>query len=185
MKIRLQTRSAIIEAAFQLFKSNPNASVAEIAEFAGVGRATLHRYFPSRDDLAIELALIAIKELDEAAEAAAHKAASHTEAIKLMLFALIPLADRYWFLINQSVDDDPGVQQQYKRQAQETAQMIEHAKREGGLNPLLPTAWLCEVFDGLLFAAWEMIRKENATAKQASELAWNSFINGAGTHDEQ
>lgn len=185
MKIRPQTRSAIVEAAFQLYKSDPNASVADIAKLAGVGRATLHRYFPSRDDLTVELALIAIKELDEAAETAAEKAASYTEAIKLVLFALIPLADRHWFLINQTVDDESAVQREYTRQAQETAELIDHAKLEGGLNPQVPTQWLCEVFDGLLFAAWEMVRKENATAKQAAELAWNSFINGAGNQHEQ
>ncbi|MFK8048304.1 MAG: TetR/AcrR family transcriptional regulator [Halioglobus sp.] len=185
MKIRPQTRSAIVEAAFQLYKSDPNASVADIAMLAGVGRATLHRYFPSREDLTVELALTAVKEIDEAAEIASEKAASYTEAIKLILFALIPLADRYWFLSNQTTGDDPAVQSEYKRQAQETADLIEQAKNEGGLNPQLPTSWLCEVFDGLLFAAWEMVRKENATAKQASELAWNTFINGAGTQHEQ
>ena len=180
MNIRPQTRDAIIEAAFQLFKANPKASLGDIAQHAGVGRATLHRYFPSRDELVIELAKIALQELDDAADQAADQAESYTDAIKLILQALVPLADRQWFLANSAVDANPEIQEAYHRQAKEMADVVEQAKLEGGVGQEWPAAWVVEVLDALLFAAWEMVRKEEATEKQAAELAWNTFVNGLG-----
>ena len=67
---RLPARQAIAEAGFELLSRNPGASLSEIAEHAGVGRATLHRHFASREALLIALAHQAIAEMDHAAEVA-------------------------------------------------------------------------------------------------------------------
>lgn len=182
MKIRLSTKNAIIEAAFQLFKENPRASLAEIAGLAGVGRVTLHRYFSGRDELVIELAKMAIKELDQVAEHAASNAVTYTEALRLMLFALVPLADRQWFLANQAVEGHTEIQDEYQRQTQEMIEIIELAKHEGALDPSLPSVWVSEAYDGLLFAAWEMVRKDELTVKQAADYAWKTFIGGVGVN---
>ena len=79
---RLPARQAIAEAGFELLSRNPGASLSEIAEHAGVGRATLHRHFASREALLIALAHQAIAEMDHAAEVACHDAPSHTDALK-------------------------------------------------------------------------------------------------------
>ena len=47
--LRLSSRDAIIEAAFAVFSKNPGAPLADVAGRAGVGRATLHRHFASRE----------------------------------------------------------------------------------------------------------------------------------------
>ena len=49
--LRPPMREAIVDAAIDTFARNPGASLAEVAARAGVGRASLHRHFPSRDDL--------------------------------------------------------------------------------------------------------------------------------------
>ncbi|MGI9504413.1 MAG: TetR/AcrR family transcriptional regulator [Geminicoccaceae bacterium] len=77
-QIRPQARDAIIEAAFQLFGRDPSASLADIAERAGVGRATLHRHFKGRDDLMVVLAHTAMRELDEAVDTATEGAPTYT-----------------------------------------------------------------------------------------------------------
>ena len=85
--IRPTSRDAIIEAAFDVFARDPRASLAAVAARAGVGRATLHRYFANRDDLVRALALIAIEEMDEAAETASENAASTSAALRRILMA--------------------------------------------------------------------------------------------------
>jgi len=175
MTIRPNTKDAIIEAAFQLFKTNPNASLAEIAEYAGVGRATLHRYFAGRDDLSLALAKLALAELDTVADDATKDADSYTEALRLMLFALVPLADRQWFLANANVDTDPEIEQAYHQQNIEMLELIEQAKAEGSVDQQWPSKWVVSVYSSLLYAAWDSVSEQELTEKQAAELAWNTF----------
>lgn len=46
-----RSREAILDAAEGALSSNQRTTIQEIAEAAGVGRSTIYRYFPSRDDL--------------------------------------------------------------------------------------------------------------------------------------
>ena len=97
-QIRPTTRDAIIEAAFAVLNLNPGASLAEVADHAGVGRATLHRHFASREVLMSALSETAQEELEAAVKTATETAQSHTEGLQLALEAIIPLAGRQWFL---------------------------------------------------------------------------------------
>ena len=63
---RRTAREAILDAAVVALAESPDVPMAVIAESAGVGRATLYRHFPSRDDLIKELSLQAIRLTDEA-----------------------------------------------------------------------------------------------------------------------
>ncbi len=183
-KIRPQARDAILEAAFQVFGRDPTASLADIAEHAGVGRATLHRHFKGRDDLMVALAHTAMRELDEAVDAATENAPTYTEALRITLAAVIPLADRQWFLSREPVEHDPEVMAGYQRQLQELTDAIDQAKAEGGFSANIPTSWIVQAFDHLVYAAWESIRTGEATPGQASELAWRTLTKGLGASND-
>ncbi|WP_159149695.1 TetR family transcriptional regulator, partial [Dietzia lutea] len=45
---RARTRSAILDAAVEVLAEDRQASMADIATAAQVGRTTVHRYFPER-----------------------------------------------------------------------------------------------------------------------------------------
>lgn len=53
-----RTRAAIVEAAIRLVRDGATPTVAQAAETAGVSRATAYRYFPTPDDLLIEIATV-------------------------------------------------------------------------------------------------------------------------------
>ncbi len=179
-KIRPGTREAIIEAAFQTFSRHPAATLADVAAHAGVGRATLHRHFSSRNALMVELARQAQRELDEAVDEATKTAISHTEGLRLALKAIIPLADRQWFLATEPVDHDPEIAKAYKTGLEELAVEIEAAKSEGTFDASLPTEWIVQAYENLIYAAWTMIRDEKATPAQAVDLAWRTLTRGLG-----
>lgn len=179
-EIRPTSRDAIIEAAFQTFSKNPGASLADVAARAGVGRATLHRQFKGRDDLMVALARTAVRELDDAVEAATANAPSHTDALRISLEAIIPLADRYWFLAREPVENDPDITNEYDRQMRDLAEAVDAARKEGGFASDVPTAWIVQAFDNLIYAAWEMVRTGEATPGQAASLAWRTLTSGLG-----
>lgn len=172
------TRSAIIDAAFLVLNEDPAASLADVAARAGVGRATLHRHFSSRQDLILALAKAAMDELDRAVAKATAEAASHTEGLCLTLQAVIPLATRQWFLAHEDFDAAPDLTARYEADQQELYQAIEAARAEGGFAADLPTRWIVEVYENLIYAGWSMVRAEEATTRQAADMAWRTFIKG-------
>ena len=71
--LRPTTRDAIIDSAIIVLAGNASATMSEIALKAGVGRATLHRQFRSRDDLIRAIKDQCIRETDEASAALRRK----------------------------------------------------------------------------------------------------------------
>ncbi len=177
---RPTTEAAIIEAAFDVLSRDPSASLADIAARAGVGRATLHRHFAGRAELVRALALLAIKEMDEAAQAASADATSYAAALQQMLAAMIPLGSRHGFLAVEPDIDDPEITAAFAKQTEETRQMVDAAKAEGSFDQYVPTDWIVQAFDHLIYAAWESVKGGEVTQAQASTLAWRTLTAGLG-----
>ncbi|MBO9407178.1 TetR/AcrR family transcriptional regulator [Shimia sp. R9_1] len=172
------TDTKIIEAGFTVFSANPTATLQDVADEAGIGRATLHRHYKGREELMAALAMAAMKELDAAIEAKTQDAESHTEALRLSLEAMIPLADRQMFLANEPLDHVPEVLAAYTRQLEELAEAVEAAKAEGGFDAAVPTAWIVQAFETLTYAAWAVVRDGDATAEEAAALTWRTLTSG-------
>ncbi|MEM8630181.1 MAG: helix-turn-helix domain-containing protein [Pseudomonadota bacterium] len=175
-----KSQQAIIDAAFATYAQRPTATLAEVAEAAGVGRATLHRYFPGRQDLMVALARIASAELDAAIEAATAGAESHGAALRRALFAMVPLGDRQWFLATEPVDLDLAIAADYGTAKAVLATEIDAAKAEGIFDPGVPTDWIAAAYDDLIYTAWSAVRDQKLTPNQAADLAWRTLIAGLG-----
>lgn len=178
--LRPSSHEAIIEAAFELLASNPGSSLADIAARAGVGRATLHRYFSSREDLLLVLAKAAMREMDGAVEAACEDCPSHSDALYCSLKALVPLGDRYRFLASEPFEENAELQADFARQERGTVELVDAAKAEGLFDPAVPTLWIVQCFEHLLYAAWESVTAQQCTPDQATDLAWRTLTSGLG-----
>ena len=150
----------------------------DVAQRAGVGRATLHRHFPGRPELMRALAKIAMAELDAAVEQATAEATTYEEGFRLSLLAIVPLANRQWFLANEGLEADPVIAAAYDAGLEELRHDVEKAKEEGAFDPNVPTAWIVEAYENLTYAAWSLVRSGEATPKQAAELAWQTLSQG-------
>ena len=175
---RPNTRSAIIEAAFDVFSRDPSAALSDVATKAGVGRATLHRHFASRDDLVFELTKIAIDELDIAVQAAVKDAPSWTAALERSLHAVIPLANRNWFLSQERAVQNPEFAAALAAEHAELIEAIDQARKEGAFAPDAPTSWIAAAYDSLIYAAWETVRRGELTPSQAADMAWRTLTQG-------
>ena len=174
----VSSRNALLNAAFDVFSQNPGASLSDVAYAAGVGRATLHRHFAGREDLMVALTLVAAEELEAAVEEAVKDCTTYTEALRVALTAMLPLASRHMFLATDAAQSDPRVTQTYAKQTRALADDIEAARAEGTFAPDIPTAWIVEAYENLLYAGWAMVVAGEATPRQAADLAWRTFTQG-------
>src|SRR5579875_2882589 len=88
---RLRRRKKIIDAAAKLFGRSAYDAVQmdEVARAAGVGKPTLYRYFPSKDELFLEIASEAMRRLAVALDAERQAGAAPAEALAAMIHLLV------------------------------------------------------------------------------------------------
>lgn len=175
---RPTTYDAIVESAFDVLGRDPSASLSDVAAAAGVGRATLHRHFAGRADLILALAKTADRELDDAVKIAVASAASWTDALRLSMVAIIPLANRNWFLAQEALDRHPEIAAAYAAQRADLIEAIDEARKEGAFAPDAPTAWIAAAYDSLIYAGWEAVRAGDLTPTQAAALGWRTLTQG-------
>jgi AcrR family transcriptional regulator len=88
----------IVAAALHALASDPGAGMEQLAAAAGVGRATLYRRFPTRDELLARLREQARHDARVALKAARADEGTATEALQRLFRQLLPVADRYAYL---------------------------------------------------------------------------------------
>lgn len=170
-----KARRALLDSAMILLAINPGATFIEIAENAGIGRATLYRHFPTREDLIRTLSLEAINAIDDVVEAATRDIEDPVEILRLSLKVIIPLGDRYYFLIRLPETNDEEINRHLHRQDQELEYLIRHAQRIGKIDPNTPSTWLCSIYNAIFYAAWEQIHKGILVKEDIIKLAVQSF----------
>jgi hypothetical protein len=92
--------------------------------------------------------------------------------------AVIALGDRQWFLAHEDLTAFDDLRQERERQEREFHQLMTAAQKEGLFPEACPVAWAVTAYDHLVYAAWMMVKGEQATATQAANLAWTTFTQG-------
>lgn len=178
------TRQNILNSAGAVLARNPGASVADIAAKAGVGRATLYRLFPTRDDLVRTLALDSLRQIDEATQAVAYDSLTAEQALAHIVEIIVPLGDRFHFLANEpAVLNDPEFKAESERQRNELAELVEAMKAEGSLDRAVSTAWAVATIEALIYAAWSSVDEGSVARRDAAALAFRTMVRGLRADD--
>ncbi|WP_020670809.1 TetR/AcrR family transcriptional regulator [Amycolatopsis nigrescens] len=152
---RGRTRRAILSAAASVLARDHYATLPDIADAAGVGRTTLHRYFPDRK------ALIAAA-IDDSVEVIGHSVAeaeieqgSPAEAMRRLVAAMVAVGDRLMFLFG-----DPRILEGHD--ADEDAApddpvlaLIERGQAAGVFDPAMSAKWIQHVLWALVYTGCE------------------------------
>ncbi len=171
-------RQALLDSAARVLRALPGGSMAELAEGLGVSRATLYRFFPNRDALISALALDSLRLTEEAAKSLP-LSTSYRAAFHDLVCALVPIGDRYYFLMNEPrALRDPKVKAGIDEQYEQMYAFIDEAKAAGELRADLPTRWIATIFDSIIWAAWWSVAEGNVAAKDVADLATTSFWQG-------
>jgi AcrR family transcriptional regulator len=178
------TRDRIVKQAIDCLAKNPHASLEEIAIAAGVGRATIYRYFKSRNDLNVTLKTTAGEKLQSAVVPILEKKIPAREKFIQMVEKLIPLGaslnvSSYFNLPFK--EENPRVRELYRKHMDQTGGLCRQLKNEGVVDPDLPLAWLVTCLDRLVFGAWETVQNGDIAPNAAPGLVIRTFFTGMGT----
>lgn len=175
-------RTHILDAAAELLATKPTASLAEIATHAGIGKATLHRYFANREALMVELAYRALDSVSVAIQSARLDEDSAPVALRRLAEALIPLGDKLYFLLNEHIwDVHPDLIRAEEATQTPIHDLIQRGQAEGTIRPDMSAVWMVYHLNFSLFAAWQAINDGSIAKKEALRLVMDSVLGGIAT----
>jgi TetR/AcrR family transcriptional repressor of mexCD-oprJ operon len=180
--LRDRTAAAIIESAAAIMAEQGGAaSMNEIASAAGVSRATLYRYFPSRQVLLHAMGTTGIEELASRIADADLQGIPVEQAIARLVRGFIGVGSKYTVLAS-------GGYQRTREHPNADALLTEPVRAlfrrgiaEGSLRADLSPEVLTDLFSGLIKAALEMTSGGRLGTEEASAAVMAVFLEGTRT----
>jgi AcrR family transcriptional regulator len=168
----------IVDAATAVLGEDPGAGMNEVAERAGVGRATLYRHFPSRNELFAAIKAQARNEAVVAVEACPLDEGSAVECIERIVGVIIELGDRYRFLHRDWAPRRGEDTDTRERIAGALRTAIERGQRRGELSKAVPAEWGALALRALMLAAIEELGEGRLTQAEAEQLVSKIVLHG-------
>ena len=140
--LRERVATAILEAAAGVLAARDQASMGEVADAAGVARATLYRYYPTRDALLEALSQFALEDAGTRLEAAGLDRVAVPEGFTRAVRALVGVGDYFVILVRERAGAaKPGFD---KRVAGPLRKLIERGQADGEIREDVNASWLLE-----------------------------------------
>lgn len=168
-----RTVDRILDTAIRTLGNDPAASMERVAEAASVHRATLYRYFPTREALITTLADHAIAD-GRALVATAAALPPDRAAIEHLARDTVAFGDRYAFLIGTDAIAAAGPDPIGLTALMATWQAA------GIVDPAATPAWLASAFTALATALSTL--HDHSTTEQRTQRLAHTFLDGTGTH---
>ena len=175
-------RIEVLHAAAELLALKPASSLAEIASHAGIGKATLHRYFSSREDLMLALGYQALEMVSQAIQNAQLDQGSAIEALTRVSEALVPLGDKLHFLLNEpTVDTHPDFKAAENNTLEPLYQLVQRGQSSGELRSDLSPTWILYILNYALFATWQSVHEGDLARREAPAVLMTTLFKGIAT----
>jgi AcrR family transcriptional regulator len=181
-------RDALVAAAVRVLNADPGASMARIAEAAGVGRATLHRRFASREALVEAIGVLGLDLWEASLRASGALEATGGDDRDAHRAALDELVERYvadaeacsFALTSHELLAFPDLVARSRELVALEAAFLGSAQRVGLLRDDLAPEWIDHVLFGLLVAARDAIRDGYVAQRDATALVRRTLLEGTG-----
>jgi AcrR family transcriptional regulator len=147
--LRERVATAIVEAAAAVLAERADtASMSEVASAAGVARATLYRYFPSREALLEAVGSAAVQEAGRGLAAARLNEVAIEEAFTRAVRALVVVGNYFVVLARERARVEPA---EFERNIGGVLlALVERGRALGVIRQDLPLQWLVETLIGVI-----------------------------------
>ncbi|WP_027005722.1 TetR/AcrR family transcriptional regulator [Conexibacter woesei] len=168
-----RNRRTVLDAAVTLLAQRPNATMQEVADASGLGRTTVYRHFPRRQDLIDALFEEVLREAAETVNEALASAGTARELLCDLGTRVIAIGDRYRFL-----DAHPEVRD--RTLAGENAldgaenpleEYLAQAQQRGEVRADMPVTWMLTTLRGLGVVAMVEVSAGRLSVEEAGKHA--------------
>jgi AcrR family transcriptional regulator len=174
MSVRI--RPTLLDIATDVLTADPTASLAEVAEAAGIGRTTLHKHYPTREDLLRAVGHRVIDLFDAAVEAVDD---GPDGGLRDLIAAMVPIGSQLTFLWrNTFFDTEPAIDQRWIDTQQRAAAVLNRSRAHGVLDPQTPDWWLLETLYSLIYVAALSVGAGRLAPLDAPDLVLKTFLRG-------
>ncbi|MCM1969358.1 TetR/AcrR family transcriptional regulator [Streptomyces sp. NPDC002812] len=147
--------AAIVAAAIDCFRQDPNVSLTAVASAAGVSRVTLYAHFPSREALVDAVLDHSVGQADAALQAQGLDEGPADEAFSRLVRSGWRILERHAFLLaaSEGVITPARRRAHHEKVLARVERVLVRGQAEGVFRTDLPLPWLVTTFYSLLHAA--------------------------------
>jgi TetR/AcrR family transcriptional repressor of lfrA len=172
-----RTRRDIVAAAIDTWALDTHASLGAVAAAAGVGRTTVHRYFPDRDALVGAVDQECRERFDAAAARASLGEGRGAEALGRLLREVVALGP----VLGLVFVDDPLVDPETwegEGRPDPFEGVVVRGLADGSLDPDVPAGWIVVQCWAALFGASLALRLDPGLRHRVGELTARTLLQG-------
>jgi AcrR family transcriptional regulator len=177
---RRGSAASLLDVAVEVLVADPSASLAEVAEAAGIGRTTLHKHYAKRDDL---VRAVGHRALDvwEQVIAAADRSDANDGGLRALAEAMVPIGPYLAFLWRTPVFDHvEDIGARWRNVEPRVLAVLKRAQERGAIRAGVADYWLLQTFYSLVYVAAESVHSGHLAPRDAPDLVVDTFLHGLG-----
>lgn len=181
MRVRTRrTEGSLLDVAVQVLVAEPGASLAEVAEAAGIGRTTLHKHYATRADLVRAVGHRALDRCEQVV-AAAEETDTDDGGLRALAEAMVPVGPHLAFLWrNPVLDHAEDIATRWRAVEQRILAVLNRTRGGGVLRADVPDFWLLQAFYSLTYVAAESVHSGHLAPRDAPGRVVDTLLRGLG-----
>ncbi len=164
--------SRILDATAELLATHPGASLEQVAERAGVSRATVYHHFTNRDRLLDALTTRSVGEVAAAVQSARPDEDGAAVAMERVLAATWQVVGRYrgLVMVNPTRLERAELRARLEPALSPLRTLIGRGQSSGAFDPELPVEWLIGILTDIIHAASRAVSAGTMRSDEAERV---------------